>query len=193
MAKVAKGLGAQVIVTEIDPVKSVLAVMDGYRALPMDEAAPLGDIFVTVTACCDVIRAEHFERMKDNAIVSNAGHFNVELDLPALKSMAVEQVELRKNLDGYVLPNGRTIAVIADGGLCNIAVADGHPMEIMDMSFALQALGAEYILNNGRSMRPGVHTIPEEIDLRVGALKLKALGGGFDVLNEKQKAFMKSH
>ena len=193
VAKVAKGLGAQVIVTEIDPVKSVLAMMDGYRALPMEEAAPLGDVFVTVTACCDVIRAEHFVRMKDNAIVSNAGHFNVELDLPALKAMAVERVELRKNLDGYVLPNGRTIAVVADGGLCNIAAADGHPMEIMDMSFALQALGAEYILQNGRAMRPGVHTIPEEIDLRVGALKLKAMGGGFDVLNEKQKAFIKSH
>lgn len=193
VAKIAQGLGAQVIVTEIDPVKSVLAIMDGYRAMTMEEAAPLGDIFVTVTACCDVIRKEHFLVMKDNAIVSNAGHFNIELDLPALKRMAVSTLELRKNLDGYVLPNGRTVAVVADGGLCNIAAADGHPMEIMDMSFALQALGAEYIAKHGRTLKAGLHAIPEEIDLRVGALKLKVLGGSCDVLNEKQKAFLRSH
>lgn len=193
VAKVAQGLGAQVIVTEIDPVKSVLAIMDGYRAMSMEEAAPLGDIFVTVTACCDVIRPEHFARMKDNAIVSNAGHFNVELDLPGLRAMAVERVELRKNLDGYVLPDGRTIGVVADGGLCNIAAADGHPMEIMDMSFALQALGAEYILQHGVGLRPGVHRIPEMLDNHVGELKLKALGGSYDVLNERQRAFMRSH
>lgn len=193
VAKVARGLGAQVIVTEIDPVKSVLAIMDGYRAMSMEEAAPLGDIFVTVTACCDVIRPEHFARMKDNAIVSNAGHFNVELDLPGLQAMAVERVELRKNLDGYVLPDGRTIGVVADGGLCNIAAADGHPMEIMDMSFALQALGAEYILQHGATLRPGVHRILEALDRRVGELKLQALGGSYDVLNERQRAFMRSH
>lgn len=193
VAKVAHGLGAQVIVTEIDPVKSVLAIMDGYRAMSMEEAAPLGDIFVTVTACCDVIRPEHFARMKDNAIVSNAGHFNVELDLPGLRAMAVERVELRKNLDGYVLQDGRTIGVVADGGLCNIAAADGHPMEIMDMSFALQALGAEYILQHGAGLRPGVHRIPEALDNHVGELKLKALGGSYDVLNERQRAFMRSH
>ena len=193
VAKVAHGLGAQVIVTEIDPVKSVLAIMDGYRAMSMEEAAPLGDIFVTVTACCDVIRPEHFARMKDNAIVSNAGHFNVELDLPGLRAMAVERVELRKNLDGYVLQDGRTIGVVADGGLCNIAAADGHPMEIMDMSFALQALGAEYILQHGAGLRPGVHRIPEMLDNHVGELKLKALGGSYDVLNERQRAFMRSH
>ena len=193
VAKVAHGLGAQVIVTEIDPVKSVLAIMDGYRAMSMEEAAPLGDIFVTVTACCDVIRPEHFARMKDNAIVSNAGHFNVELDLPGLRAMAVERVELRKNLDGYVLQDGRTIGVVADGGLCNIAAADGHPMEIMDMSFALQALGAEYILQHGAGLRPGVHRISEMLDNHVGELKPKALGGSYDVLNERQRAFMRSH
>lgn len=193
VARIAHGLGAQVIVTEVDPVKSVLAIMDGYRAMSMEEAAPLGDIFVTVTACCDVIRPEHFARMKDNAIVSNAGHFNVELDLPGLRAMAVDRVELRKNLDGYVLPDGRTIGVVADGGLCNIAAADGHPMEIMDMSFALQALGAEYIQKNGAQMRAGVHGIPEELDRRVAELKLRALGGSFDTLSERQRAFMRSH
>lgn len=193
VAKVAHGLGAQVIVTEVDPVKSVLAIMDGYRAMTMAEAAPLGDIFVTVTACCDVIRPEHFAQMKDNAIVSNAGHFNIELDLPGLKAMAVERVALRKNLDGYVLPDGRTIGVVADGGLCNIAAADGHPMEIMDMSFALQALAAEHILRHGASLRPGVHAVPEEIDRRVGELKLRALGGACDTLSERQRAFLRAH
>lgn len=193
VAKIAHGLGAQVIVTEIDPVKSVLAIMDGYRAMSMEEAAPLGDVFVTVTACCDVIRPEHFACMKDNAIVSNAGHFTIELDLQGLKDMAVDKVELRKNLDGYVLPNGHTVAVVADGVQCNVSAADGHPVEIMDLSFALQALGAEYMLKNGRSLRPGVHTIPEEIDWRVGELKLKALGGSMDTLNEKQRAFLSAH
>lgn len=190
VAHIARGLNAQVIVTEIDPVKSILAIMDGYRAMSMEEAAPLGDIFVTVTACCDVIRPEHFAVMKDGAIVANAGHFNIEIDVDGLSKMAVEKTELRHNLDGYRLPDGRIIAVVADGGLCNIAAADGHPMEIMDMSFALQALGAEYIAKNHRHLEAKVHRIPEEIDRRVAELKLKAFGGTFDTLNEKQRAYL---
>lgn len=190
VAHVAKGLGAQVVVTEVDPVQSILAVMDGCRAMSMDEAAKIGDIFVTVAGCCDVLRPEHFAVMKNDAIVSNAGHFNVELDLPGLKAMAKKVVSLRNNLDGYVLEDGRTIAVIADGGLVNIAAADGHPMEIMDMSFALQALGAEYIAKHGRDLAPAVHDIPEEIDLAVARLKLAALGGSCDTLNEKQRAYL---
>lgn len=193
IASVAKGLGAQVIVTEIDPIQSLLAVMDGYRAMSMAEAAPLGDIFVTATACCEVLRPEHFAVMKDNAIVSNAGHFNIEIDLEGLRAMARECLSLRKNLDGYVLEDGRTICVIADGGLVNIAAGDGHPAEIMDMSFSLQALSAEYIAKNAAYMSPGVHLIPPEIDRMVGELKLGSLGGSFDILSEKQKAYMQSH
>lgn len=193
IAAVAKGLGAQVVVTEIDPVRSLLAVMDGFRAMPMAEAASLGDIFVTATACCDVLRPEHFAVMKDNAIVSNAGHFNIEIDLVGLQRMAKSRLPLLKNLDGYVLDNGRTICVIADGGLVNIAAGDGHPAEIMDMSFSLQALSAEYLAENAAHMSPGVHSIPPEIDNKVGELKLRSLGAGFDTLSEKQRAYMNLH
>lgn len=193
VAEIARGLNAQVIVTEIDPVKSILAIMDGYRAMSMAEAAPLGDVFVTLTACCDVIRPEHFAVMKDGAIVANAGHFNCEIDLDGLREMSTEKFEQRKNLDGYRLPDGRVISVVADGGLCNIAAADGHPVEIMDMSFALQASGAEYILKNAGKLAPAVHNIPEEIDRYVAELKLKAFGGSFDVLSEKQKAYLADH
>lgn len=190
IANIARGLNARVIVTEIDPIKSILAEMDGFRAMSMDEAAKLGDIFVTATACCDVLRPEHFSVMKDGAIVANAGHFNDEIDVTGLHAMSVAQKELRNNLTGYVLPDGKMICLVADGGLCNIAAADGHPMEIMDMSFALQALGAEYILKHHAALKPGVHYIPEELDRQVAALKLRTMGGSFDVLNEKQRAYL---
>ena len=190
VANIARGLNARVIVTEVDPVKSVLAMMDGFTAMSMAEAAKLGDIFITATACCDVIRPEHFAVMKDGAIVCNVGHFNSEIDMEGLQAMAVSRTELRKNLYGYTLPDGKMIAVIADGGLCNIAAADGHPIEIMDMSFALQAIGAEYILKNHEVLEPKVYNIPDERDRYVGELKLKALGGSFDTLNEKQKAYL---
>ena len=193
IANIARGLNAQVIVTEIDPVKSILAVMDGYRAMSMEEAAPLGDVFITVTSCCDVIRPEHFAVMKDGAIVANAGHFNIEIDVDGLAKMAVSKKEMRRNLDGYRLPDGRLICVVADGGLCNIAAADGHPVEIMDMSFALQAIGAEYILKNHKNLENRVYNIPDELDRKVAELKLKAFGGSFDVLNEKQKAYLAGH
>lgn len=193
IAEIARGLNAQVIVTEVDPVRSILAVMDGYRAMSMQEAAPLGDIFVTATACCDVIRPEHFAAMKSGAIVANAGHFNCEIDLVGLQAIAVEKIEQRKNLDGYVLPDGKVISVVADGGLCNIAAADGHPVEIMDMSFALQASGAEYLLLHQDELAAGVHNIPEEIDRYVAELKLKAFGGSFDVLSDRQRAYLAGH
>ena len=193
VAAIARGLNAQVVVTEVDPVKSILAVMDGYRAMSMEEAARIGDVFITVTSCCDVIRKEHFSAMKDGAIVCNAGHFNIELDLEGLNELAVSRKELRKNLDGYTLPDGRTICVIADGGLVNIAAADGHPVEIMDMSFALQAIGAEYILKNHRNMEAKVYNIPDELDRHVAELKLKAFGGSFDTLSEKQLAYLSGH
>lgn len=180
VANVAKGLGAQVIVTEIDPVKSLLAVFDGHRAMTMDDAAKIGDIFVTVTGEDHVLRAEHFATMKHNAVISNAGHFNSEIDVAALTEMAVEKKELRKNLDGYTLEDGRTICLIADGGLVNIAAGDGHPAEIMDMSFALQALSAEYVVKNKGKLAAGVHIIPKEIDDLVGETKLYALGGSYE-------------
>lgn len=193
IAHVAKGLGAQVIVTECDPIRAIQAIMDGHRAMKMEHAAPLGDLFITVTANCNVIRKEHFGVMKHGAIVLNAGHFNDEIDIRALKDMAVETIPLRKNLDGYRMADGRVIALIADGGLANIAAADGNPVEIMDMSFALQALGAEYLAKNGATMAPGVHPIPEAIDYMVGTLKLAAMGGSFDVMSEEQKAYIQSH
>ena len=190
VANIARGLNARVIVTEIDPVKSVLACMDGFTAMSMSEAAPLGDIFITATACCDVIRMEHFSAMKDGAIVCNVGHFNSEIDLESLKAQAVSKTELRKNLDGYTLSNGKMIAVIADGGLCNISAADGHPVEIMDMSFSLQAIGAEYILKHYKELENKVYNIPDERDRYVAQLKLKSFGGSFDVLNQKQIDYM---
>ncbi|HHX19170.1 MAG TPA: adenosylhomocysteinase [Clostridiaceae bacterium] len=193
IAKVAKGLGARVIVTEIDPVKSILAIMDGFEAKNMAEAAPLGDIFITATSCCNVIRPEHFNVMKDGAIVCNAGHFNIEIDLAGLNEMAVSKEEVRKNIDAYLLENGRTINVIADGALVNIAAADGHPIEIMDISFSLQALGALYILEHQGQLAPGVHAIPDEVDRAVAEMKLKAFGGSFDILLPEQIAYMESH
>jgi adenosylhomocysteinase len=193
IAHVARGLGAQVIVTECDPIRSVQAVMDGNRAMKMIDAAPLGDIFITATASVDVIRKEHFAVMKNDAIVMNAGHFNDELDIPALKAMAVEVLPLRRNLDGYRLADGRTIALVANGGLANIAAADGNPIEIMDMSFALQALGTEYMAKHGRTMEPGVYPIPQSIDFEVGSLALASLGGSFDTMSERQKAYIASH
>lgn len=190
VAHIAKGLNAQVIVTEADPVKAILAIMDGFRAMSMEKAAPLGDIFVTVTGCCDVIRPCHFSQMKNGAILANAGHFDIELDLAGLEAMSCARKELRKNLTGYTLRDGRTIAVVADGNLCNIAAADGHPVEIMDMSFALQAMAAEYLLQQAGELQPGLVRIPDAIDLYVAMLKLKALGGSYEILTQEQQKYL---
>ena len=172
----AKGLGARVIITETDPVRALEAVMDGYDVMPMARAAALGDIFITVTGCRDVITGAHFPRLKDGAILCNAGHFNLELDVAALEQSARRKYEARHNIQAYELANGRTVFVIAEGRLVNLAAADGHPAEIMDMSFAIQALAAEYLAKNRGKLPAEPLRIPASIDVDVARRKLAALG-----------------
>ena len=186
----AKGLGAKVIVTETDPIRALEAVMDGYEVMPMSEAAALGDIFITVTGCSGVITKEHFDKLKDGAILSNAGHFDVEVDMAALEKLAVKKYEARHNIRGYVLPNGKTVFVIAEGRLVNLAAADGHPAEIMDMSFAVQALSAEYLVKKRGELPNTVIGFPRELDEAVAARKLRAMGVSIDVLSDEQKAYL---
>ena len=186
----AKGMGAKVIVTEVDPVKAIEAHMDGFAVMTMDEAAALGDIFVTVTGCSDVITPAHFEKMKDGAILSNAGHFDVEVDVAALAKMAESVYEARKNITAYVLSSGKTLFVLAEGRLVNIAAGDGHPAEIMDMSFAIQALSAEYLAKNRGSLNATVIPVPAEIDTAVAYKKLETLGIKIDALTENQKNYL---
>ena len=186
----ADGMGARVIVTETDPVRALEAVMDGYEVMPMAEAAKAGDIFVTVTGCSGVVRKEHFETMKDGAILSNAGHFDVEVDIAGLRDMAVESYEARHNIQAYVLPNGKTLYTIAQGRLVNLAAADGHPAEIMDMSFAIQALSAEYLAAHKGQLDAHVIAVPREIDQRVARLKLASMGFGIDALSAEQAEYL---
>lgn len=188
----AKGLGAKVVVTEIDPVKAIEAIMDGFSVLPMTEAAALGDIFVTVTGCERVIFGEHFARMKNGAILSNAGHFNVEICIPDLEAQAVSIEQSRKNITGYLMEDGRYIYLLGEGRLVNLACGDGHPAEIMDMSFAVQALSTLYIVENHLALKPGVFSIPEAIDARIAAMKLESLGVGIDRLTKAQQAYLGS-
>lgn len=192
IAERAAGMGAQVIVCEVDEIKALEAVMDGHRVMPMREAAPLGDFFVTTTGVKGVIAEEHFERLKDGAILANAGHFYDEIDLDALRSTAAETVEVRENLQGYRRRDGRWINVIADGKIVNISAADGHPAEIMDTSFAVQALSAEYLVRQrGRAtLPPEVIPVPAEIDRAVARLKLAALGVSHDTLTAEQRAYL---
>ena len=186
----AKGLGAKVIVTETDPVRSLEAVMDGYEVMPMAEAAKIGDIFCTVTGGRDIITAEHFPLMKDGAILSNAGHFNIEVDMEALERMAVRKYEARHNIQGYVMPNGKTLFTIAEGRLVNLAAADGHPAEIMDMSFAIQALSAQFLANNKGKLSADVVAVPKDIDEAVARRKLKAMGVEIDTLSRTQADYL---
>lgn len=190
----AKGLGARVIVTEVDPIKAMEAVMDGFRVMPMKEAAAIGDIFVTVTGCKDVITKEHFLVMKDGAICCNAGHFDCEVNVAALKEIAVSEKPARNNIQEYTLPSGRRIHVLAEGRLVNLAAGDGHPAEIMDMSFAIQALSAKYLAENRDSLSrtPGelLHNVPESIDREVAIRKLAAWGASIDTLTEKQRIYL---
>ena len=188
----ANALGAQVIVTEIDPIKAMEARMDGFSVMEMVDAAKEGDFFVTVTGCKDVITKKAFENMKDGAICCNAGHFNVEINLPDLESMAVETKEQRNNIMGYTLSDGRTISVIAEGRLVNLAAGDGHPAEIMDMSFSIQALCAEYIVNNHKNLAASVIDVPEEIDKEVARRKLSSWGTEIDVLTPEQEKYVNS-
>lgn len=186
----AKGMGAKVIVTETDPVRALEAVMDGYEVMPMRDAAKIGDIFVTVTGCSHVITKEHFETMKDGAILSNAGHFDVEVDMAGLEALAVEKYEARHNIQAYVLPNGKTLFTIAEGRLVNLAAADGHPAEIMDMSFSIQALSAEYLVRRKAELKPGVIPVPRELDEAVARRKLAAMGVEIDTLSAAQAEYL---
>ena len=189
----AKGLGARVTVTEVDPVKALEAMMDGYEVKTMDEAALYGDLFVTSTGCCKVITDRHFKKMKDGAILCNAGHFNVEVDVDWLERNAVSQSEGRTPVTrGYTLPNGRTLFVLAEGRLVNLASGDGHPVEIMDMSFAIQALAARYIADHRDSLPAGVLAIPDELDYDVARRKLRAEGLSIDTLTPEQEKYLDS-
>jgi adenosylhomocysteinase len=189
----AKGLGANVVVTEIDPLMALEAVMDGYRVMPMAEAAKIGDVFVTVTGNLNVVAKDHFELMKDGAVVCNSGHFNCEIDIKGLESISTGQRKIREFVQEYTLKkNGRKINILGDGRLINLAAAEGHPSMVMDMSFCNQALSAEYLVKSGRSLEKKVYPVPTEIDVNIAALKLKTLGVSIDTLNEEQKKYLSS-
>lgn len=188
----AKGLGAKVIVTEIDGIKAIEAYMDGFEVMPMAEAAKHGDYFVTVTGNRDVIRGEHMDLMKDGAILSNAGHFDIEINKPELEELSTSKRVVRKDIEEYVLKNGRKIYLLAEGRLVNLAAGDGHPAEIMDMTFALQAISLAYVNEKYNEIGPRVLNVPYELDERVARLKLEALGLGLDVLTEEQKSYLES-
>jgi adenosylhomocysteinase len=188
----ARGMGANVIVTEVDPLRALEAVMDGNRVLPMSEAAKVGDIFVTSTGDVQVVGRSHFEVMKDGAIVCNSGHFNVEIDIPALTGLSVSQRRVREFVDEFKLADGRRIYLLGEGRLINLAAAEGHPASVMDMSFANQALGAEFMVRQGKRLERRVYTIPEEIDRDIARLKLRAMGIAIDNLTSEQKTYLAS-
>ena len=188
----AKGLGAHVIVTEVDPVRALEAQMDGFRVMPMAEAAPIGDLFCTLTGDIHVIRGEHFEAMKDGAVVANSGHFNVEIDLDALEKMASSRRTIRPDVEEFELPDGRRINILAEGRLVNLAAAEGHPAAVMDMSFANQALASAYLSNKAGELEKQVYAVPGEIDDDVARLKLRAMGIGINVLTDEQVEYLAS-
>ncbi|MEN9205984.1 MAG: adenosylhomocysteinase [Thermostichales cyanobacterium BF4_bins_65] len=186
----AKGMGANVIVTEVNPVRALEAAMDGFRVMPMAAAAPLGDVFITVTGNKHVIRREHFAAMKDGAIVCNSGHFDIEIDLVALGELATHRRPVRPFVEEYTLDNGKTVIVLGEGRLINLAAAEGHPASVMDMSFANQALACEYLVKNRGSLQPGLHPIPAEVDQAIARLKLAAMGIAIDDLTPEQIEYM---
>lgn len=188
----ARGLGANVIVTEIDPTKAIEAVMDGFRVMPMDEAAPQGDLFVTVTGNKHVIRSEHFDVMKDGAMVCNSGHFDIEIDLKSLGAKATEVKDVRPFTQQYLLGNGKSVIVLGEGRLVNLAAAEGHPSAVMDMSFANQAMACEYLVKNKGKLEPGLHSIPVEVDKEIARLKLQAMGIMIDSLTAEQTEYINS-
>ena len=187
----AKGMGASVIVTEVDPIKAMEAVMDGFKVMPMKQAAKVGDIFVTVTGCDNVIGPEEFLLMKDGAICCNAGHFDVEVAVAKLREMAVSHAPARANIEAYTLENGRRIYIIAEGRLVNLAAGDGHPAEIMDMSFAIQAMSAKYLAENKGRLQSKLNNVPREIDEEIALRKLRHWGIEIDVLTEEQQKYLK--
>jgi adenosylhomocysteinase len=188
----ARGLGGNIIVTEIDPTKALEAVMDGFRVMPMAEAAPVGNVFVTLTGDTSVLRKEHFEAMKDGALIANSGHFNVEIDLEDLAAMATSRRAMRDHVEEFRLSDGRNLYVLAEGRLINLAAAEGHPAVVMDMSFANQALGAEWVVHNHKSLKREVYMIPHEIDQEIARLKLGTMGTRIDELTDKQKKYLSS-
>lgn len=187
----AKGLGAEVIVCEVDPIKAVEAVMDGFRVMPAAEAARIGDFFLSVTGGTKVLSREHFLRMRDGAILANAGHFNAEIDLAALEGLSSETQEVRENITGYRMPDGRRLYLLGGGGLVNITCGDGHPAEIMDTSFALQALTAQYLVQHHEELDAAVHPVPAQIDRTVAGLKLETLDIEIDSLSEEQETYLR--
>jgi adenosylhomocysteinase len=192
LAMRARGMGANVIVTEVDPMKALEAVMDGFRVMPMVEAAPIGDIFITLTGDINVVDKHHFKVMKDGAIVGNSGHFNVEINIPALEEMADEKSRVRPFVDAYALPDGRTIHILGEGRLINLAAAEGHPASVMDMSFANQALSAEYMVKNADKLEHRVYGVPEDIDREIARLKLESMNVTIDQLTEEQIKYLNS-
>lgn len=188
----AKGLGAKVIVTEVDPIKSIEAVMDGFEVMPMKQAAAIGDFFITVTGCAGVIDEEDFREMKNGAILCNAGHFDVEIDMKRLREIALDTIDQRKNIIGYQISEDRWIYVLAEGRLVNLAAGDGHPAEIMDMSFAIQALSAKYLVENAKNLNEKLINVPREVDLEVAKRKLKFLGLEIDALTPEQETYLNS-
>ena len=192
IASRAKGMGAQVIVTEVDPIKALEAVMDGYQVMPLRRAAPMGDIFITVTGGKHSIDADHFQLMKPGALLANSGHFNVEINIPALEDMASSRKTVKPFVEEFMLPGNKPICLLADGRLVNLAAAEGHPSSVMDMSFANQALCAEHVAKGGLAKEPGVYIVPKEIDAEVGRLKLHAMGVEIDALTPEQSKYLAS-
>jgi len=188
----ARGMGARVIVVEVDPLRALEATMDGYEVMPIADAAKLGDIFLTVTGDVSVIRKEHFTKMKDGAIVANSGHFNVEIDIPALEGLSKKKRTIRSFVDEYTLANGKRIHVLAEGRLINLAAAEGHPASVMDMSFANQALAAEYLIKERKNLEAGVYSVPADIDANIAKLKLDSMGIKIDKLTPRQKEYLAS-
>ncbi len=188
----AKGMGGRVIITETDPVRALEAVMDGFDVMPMGEAAGIGDLFITSTGDRDILAKKHFLRMKDGAIIANAGHFNVEIDIPGLKEISTRKKRIRPYVDQYTLKNGKKINLLAEGRLVNLSAAEGHPAMVMDMSFANQALAAKYLKEKGKGLKGEVYTIPEDIDKEIAVLKLKTMGIETDKLTKAQKKYLSS-
>ncbi len=192
IANRARGMGARVVVTEVDPLRALEAVMDGFQVMSMLQAAKVGEVFITATGDIHVIDKQHLDLMKDGAILANSGHFNVEINIPALEGMAKEKRRVRDFVDQYILPDGRRLNLLAEGRLVNLSAAEGHPASVMDMSFANQALGVEYIAKHGKELKPNVYPIPAEIDRSIARLKLRAMGIEIDTLTPEQAKYLSS-
>ena len=186
----ARGLGANVIITEVDPIKAIEAVFDGFRVMTMDEAAKIGDIFLTLTGDKDIIRERHFKSMKNGAMMANSGHFDCEINIPELEGCSVSRRTVRNNIEEFKMADGRKLYLLAEGRLVNLAAGDGHPAEIMDLSFGVQFFSALYLLEHGKELKPNVYLMPEKINTKIAELKLKALGVAIDVLTPEQKAYL---